>query len=396
MPPSPERENYKRVPFAVRAADAHAGDLDAFAAKVNAIFDRDEIRLHKTADAYELRLREIAIHEFDEKITALADGDQTLARRLEARVKAIGSYGLRGKKRQFVNFDKERKVALRAAKAAQRGKHFYARDNAFSREANALPAALQNQIICGDSEAELKRLPGNCIDAVLTSPPYNFGLDYGNADDAIDWNAYFAKLFRVLDECVRVLKHGGRLMVNIQPLYSDYIPSHHIVSAHLMRQKMIWKGEILWEKNNYNCKYTSWGSWKSPSSPYLKYTWEFLEVFCKGALKKTGHSANADISAEAFKKWVTAKWSIAPERDMKKFNHPAMFPRQLAERALLLFTFKGDTVLDPFNGVGTTCVAAKARGRGYIGIDISKEYCATAEARIAAAATEPPAQTIAA
>jgi len=53
-----------------------------------------------------------------------------------------------------------------------------------------------------------------------------------------------------------------------------------------MDRHLIWKGEILWEKNNYNCKYTAWGSWKSPSNPYLKYTWEFLEVFAKGDLKK--------------------------------------------------------------------------------------------------------------
>lgn len=54
----------------------------------------------------------------------------------------------------------------------------------------------------------------------------------------------------------------------------------------LLQNKMLWKGEIIWEKNNYNCKYTAWGSWKSPASPYLKYTWEFIEVFCKGDLVK--------------------------------------------------------------------------------------------------------------
>src|SRR5690606_25410030 len=64
-------------------------------------------------------------------------------------------------------------------------------------------------------------------------------------------------------------------------------------------------------KNNYNCKYSSWGSWKSPSSPYLKYTWEFVELYCKGDLKKPGKKENIDITAEEFKSWVVAKWSIA-------------------------------------------------------------------------------------
>ena len=126
----------------------------------------------------------------------------------------------------------------------------------------------------------------------------------------------------------------------------------------------------------------SYGSWKSPSSPYMKYTWEFIEVYCKGNLKKNGLKENADITADEFKSWVVAKWSIAPERHMKEYGHPAMFPEALAERVLKLFSFKGDTVLDPFNGAGTTSVVAKRTGRKYLGIDISPEYCETAQKRI--------------
>jgi DNA modification methylase len=148
---------------------------------------------------------------------------------------------------------------------------------------------------------------------------------------------------------------------------------------------MIWKGEILWEKNNYNCKYTAWGSWKSPSNPYLKYTWEFVEIFSKGNLKKTGLPENADITPDEFKEWVVAKWSIAPERRMKEYGHPAMFPEKLAERVLKLFSFKGDIVLDPFNGVGTTTAVAKKLGRQFVGIDISPEYCDIANKRIESA-----------
>ena len=230
-------------------------------------------------------------------------------------------------------------------------------------------------------------MPDNCIDLVFTSPPYNFGLGYqdsnGSADgDSADWDSCFAKLFRVFDECIRVLKYGGRIVVNVQPLFSDYIPSHHIISHYFMEKRLIWKGEILWEKNNYNCKYTAWGSWKSPSSPYLKYTREFLEVFCKGHLKKSGDPSKADIDPESFKEWVVAKWSIAPERRMREFDHPAMFPEELARRVMLLFSFRGDIVLDPFAGVGTTCVATRRNGRHFLGIDISPEYCATAEARL--------------
>ena len=149
-----------------------------------------------------------------------------------------------------------------------------------------------------------------------------------------------------------------------------------------MRKKLIWKGEILWEKNHYNCKYTAWGSWKSPSSPYLKYSWEYLEIFCKGSLKKSGDPKNADIDADSFKEWVYGKWTIAPEHKMKQFGHPAMFPEELADRVLKLFSFKGDVILDPFAGVGTTCLSALMNQRRYLGIDISPEYCETAEDRL--------------
>jgi DNA modification methylase len=298
------------------------------------------------------------------------------------KIESIRSYGLRGSKRIFVGYDKERKVKNRDRKERERGKYYYARDNSFSKKSNPLPEQFKNKIIIGDSEEVLKQLPDNCIDLIFTSPPYNFGLDYSNSKDGINWKSYFDKLFRIFDECIRVLKYGGRIIVNIQPLFSDYIPTHHIISNFFISRKLIWKAEIIWDKNNYNCKYTAWGSWKSPSNPYLKYTWEFLEVFCKGSIKHYGKKELADISADEFKKWTIARWDIPPEMRMKEFGHPAMFPEELARRVIKLFSFKGDIVLDPFNGAGTTTVVAKRLGRTYIGIDISEEYCKIAMERI--------------
>jgi DNA modification methylase len=301
---------------------------------------------------------------------------------LISKIGDIRSYGIKGKKRIYGDYNKERKVENRQYKIKNRGSHYYTKDNGFDKIINDLPEEFRNKIIVGDSETELKKLPGNCIDLIVTSPPYNFGLGYDTSEDGINWSEYFVKLFRIFDECIRVLKYGGRIIVNIQPLFSDYIPSHHILSHYFMSRKLIWKGEILWEKNNYNCKYTAWGSWKSPSNPYLKYTWEFLEIFAKGDLKKEGKKENIDIDSEEFKKWVVAKWSISPERKMEVYDHPAMFPEELVERVLKLFSYEGDVVLDPFNGVGTTCSVAKRLNRSYIGIDISDKYCKIAERRI--------------
>ena len=297
-------------------------------------------------------------------------------------VSSIKSYGIKGRKRIFVDYNAERKVQNRKKKEESRGKYFYANDHPFQTMVNEIPGSLVNRIICGDSETILTLLPDNCIDLVFTSPPYNFGLDYHEQEDEHFWEKYFDKLICVFRECIRVLKFGGRIIVNIQPMFSDYIPSHHMISRFFLEEKLIWKGEILWEKNNYNCKYTAWGSWKSPSSPYLKYTWEFLEIFCKGDLKKAGDRDNIDITDEEFKAWVVAKWSIAPERKMKKTGHPAMFPEELVRRVLKLFSYQRDIILDPFNGAGTTTAVAKSMNRRFLGIDISDEYCQKAENRL--------------
>lgn len=246
-------------------------------------------------------------------------------------------------------------------------------------------SGLIDKIVCGDSELILRGYPDNFVDIIVTSPPYNFGLNYkgDKNNDAMKWHDYFDKLNLIWRECIRVLKPSGRFCVNVQPLFSDYVPTHHIISKQLLDLGMLWKGEILWEKNNYNCKYTAWGSWKSPSMPYLKYTWEFVEIFCKGTHKKGGSKSNIDITGNEFKKWVYAKWDIAPEHNMKDFKHPAMFPEKLVDRLLKLFSYQDDIVLDPFNGVGTTTLVAFKSKRKYIGIDISKEYCEIANKRIA-------------
>ncbi len=328
--------------------------------------------------------REIDIRGFKERIEKFKNFKNLykILTEIMIKVEAIKSYGIKGERRVYVDYDSERKVKERKRKERERGKFFYALHHEFKKDNNELPAEFENKIICGDSEEVLKKLPDNCIDLVFTSPPYNFGLEYENHNDVIKWENYFAKLFSIFEQCIRVLKYGGRIVVNVQPLFSDYIPIHHIISKFFMDKGFIWKGEIIWEKHNYNCKYTAWGSWKSPSNPYLKYSWEFLEIFCKGSLKHEGETNISDLTADEFKEWVYAKWDIAPERNMEKWGHPAMFPEELARRVIKLFSFVGDVVLDPFNGVGTTTKVAKELKRRFIGIDISPEYCRKAEMRL--------------
>ncbi|CCY77747.1 DNA-methyltransferase [Brachyspira aalborgi] len=293
----------------------------------------------------------------------------------------IRSFSSSNGKIVFKSFNKDKRVKNKKENGKKRLAYEYYKKE-FSKTNNELNKKFINKIHCADSLDIIKKFPDNCIDIVLTSPPYNFGINYENTNDVNIWEDYFNKLFNIFRECVRVLKDSGRIIINVQPMFSDYIPTHHLISNFFLKEGLIWKGEIIWEKNNYNCKYCTWGSWKSPSSPYLKYSWEFVEIFCKNSLKKEGDKNNIDIDSEEFKKWVYGKWSIAPERNMKKYKHDAMFPEELVKRLLKLFSYKNDIVLDPFNGAGTTTKVAKQLNRKFIGIDISEEYCKTAEDRL--------------
>ncbi len=203
----------------------------------------------------------------------------TLVQKTLEELYKIRSFSSQNGKIVFKSFNKAKKVANKKQNAKARlAYESYKKE--FSKETNEIQSCL-DQIYCEDSLEFLKKLPNNCIDIVLTSPPYNFGINYSATQDANLWQEYFNTLFAIFKECIRVLKSGGRIIVNIQPMFSDYIPTHHFISKFFIDEGLIWKGEILWEKNNYNCKYCTWGSWKSPAAPYLKYSWEFIEIFCK-------------------------------------------------------------------------------------------------------------------
>lgn len=281
------------------------------------------------------------------------------------------------------------KISDKDGKARVRGGTKHAKEDLSVQESDRI-REYTNRIIFGDAQTALSRLPDESIDLVITSPPYNFGHVYAGdpSDDTHEWNTYFEKLLGVWKECNRVLKPGGRIAVNVQPLFSDYTPTHHIISRQLAGLGLLWKAEFLWEKNNYNAKFTAWGSWKSPSMPYIKYTWEFIEVFDKTTHKKTGKRENIDITAEEFKEWVKGRWSFPPETRMKDYNHPAMFPEELPRRLMKLFSYKNDIILDPFNGAGTTTLVAWKSGRRFIGIDNSRQYCDMAMKRLCSVACE--------
>lgn len=240
-----------------------------------------------------------------------------------------------------------------------------------------------NEIICGESLSTLKTFPDNSVDIVLTSPPYNFGMDYDKFDDTDAYSDYLNTMNEIFSECYRVLKSGGRILLNVAPSFPQHKPTHHLLTQNLVEKcGALWMGEIIWMKNNYGGG-TAWGSWKSPSCPTLVRPYEFICIFGKDSTKHTGRSEDIDLTGREFLNLRNAHWTIQAETQMRaKFDHPAMFPEELVYRALKFFSYKNDVILDPFNGAGTTCYVAKKLNRRFIGIDMDEKYCETARERV--------------
>lgn len=241
-----------------------------------------------------------------------------------------------------------------------------------------------NRIICGDSVEVLPNIPTDSIDLVLTSPPYNFALLYGDdpTSDCVAWDQYFDKLNKIWGQCYRILKPGGRICINIMLAGESHVPTHHLISHQLLQIGFLWYGDIVWYKQNYNCRVTAWGSWKSPSAPRFKNNWELIEIFCKESYKKAGDSSKIDITRDEFIEWTMSHWNLTPNNQTKIYQHPAMFPEKLVARLIKLLTFQDDIVLDPFNGSGTTTAVAQSLKRRYIGIEIVPKYCDIALRRL--------------
>jgi hypothetical protein len=254
----------------------NAATLTAFKTiKIDNSFSIDEIpqafSIIKKSGINCISGNETLIFNFDEVDVNYLENNSNnhIVKALLDKLHKIRSFSTANGKIVYASFNKDKKVSNKAENKKRRlAYEYYKKD--FPPETNDLPKNIINKIHCANSLDFLKKLPDNCVDLVLTSPPYNFGINYNNTNDVNQWQDYFDILFNIFRECIRVLKDGGRIIVNVQPMFSDYIPTHHFVSKFFIDEGLIWKGELIWEKNNYNCKYCTWGSWKSPAAPYLK------------------------------------------------------------------------------------------------------------------------------
>jgi site-specific DNA-methyltransferase (adenine-specific) len=245
---------------------------------------------------------------------------------------------------------------------------------------NPFPAELENRILTASSEV-MSLIPDHSVHLMVTSPPYNASKEY---DADLSMGEYLELLEKVFTETQRVLVDGGRACINVANLgRRPYIPLSDLLSALMIEIGFRMRGEIIWHKGAGAGISMAWGSWRSATNPVLRDVHEYILVFSRGSFQrqKTEGQENT-ISRDEFMEWTKSVWSINPE-SARKVGHPAPFPVELPYRLMQLFTFKGDVVLDPFMGSGSTALAALKAGRRYIGYETNPEYVKLAEQRIA-------------
>ncbi len=270
------------------------------------------------------------------------------------------------------------------------------------------PPGVVDQIYVGDARS-MDRVRPASVALVVTSPPYFAGKAYeeelGEGHIPATYVEYLTMLEDVFAECVDKLEPGGRIAVNVANLgrkpYRSL--SADVIGILQDRLGLLLRGEVIWRKARGAGGNCAWGSFKQPANPVLRDLTERVVIASKGRFDRAvkgpkratlGLPHEPTTTADEFMDATLDVWELAPESAIR-VNHPAPFPVELPQRLIDLYTYRGDVVLDPFMGSGTTAVAAVRTGRHYLGYDTDDAYARAARERVAAeaatAATAPPA-----
>jgi len=264
-------------------------------------------------------------------------------------------------------------------------------------------------IHCSESVKFMNEMPEKSVDLIVTSPPYGVGIDYDSWDDDKYFDEYMRFTREWLGAAYRVLRDDGRIAVNIPYEINRQKKGGRIYFSSEVWQVMKQLGfgffgiVDLEESSPHRSKTTAWGSWMSPSAPYIYNPKECVILAYKNVSKKQVKGTpqwrgeyemvpNEKIEGEFRKKLVYdekdkkdfmslvfGQWNYFADTQQKT---KATFSLDIPYRAIKILSYKEDLVFDPFNGSGTTCLAAEMLGRPWIGCDISPNYVKVAKERV--------------
>lgn len=247
--------------------------------------------------------------------------------------------------------------------------------------------------------ADSRRMPEIAAESVeleITSPPYWQIKDYesaGQIGHGQSLHAYLGDLARVWAECFRVTREAGRLCVNIgdqfarASLFGRYsvIPLHAEIISQCVASGFDYLGSIIWRKKttmNTTGGAVVMGSYPYPPNGIVEIDFEYILLFKKpGKPRKVPREIKqaAALSRDEWKSWFSGHWDVGGAR---KKGHEAPFPIEIPRRLIRMFSFPGDTVLDPFLGTGTTAAAALELGRNALGYEINKSFVSLSQERL--------------
>jgi len=279
-----------------------------------------------------------------------------------------------------------------------------------SNQLNLFPAepGPLTRVLIGDSR-RMVEVADESTQLVVTSPPYWQLKDYGTVGQigyGQSLHEYLRDLFRVWSECARALQPGRRLCINIgdqfarQSVYGRYkvIPLHAEIISQCEILGLDYMGSILWQKRT--TMETSggavvMGSYPHPPNGIVEIDYEYILIFKKPGLSQPVERAIKEAAAltrDEWKECFSGHWRFAGARQhLRGFvgkGHEAMFPEELPRRLIRMFSFPGETVLDPFLGSGVTAKVARDLGRKSVGYEINEMYLPLIQEKLCAGAPD--------